>query len=490
MRDITYTLPYVCLSNIFQHLEKDQRSLHSCVFVNKQWCMSAIPELWRNPFESPDQQQIALINTYIACLPHVIQQRLRITSTLTQPVTFNYPAYIRSIPVNLIFLTVMEWCESKIEAETPCERMKKELSKALCRSFLSQAAYIDCLDITSANDLNIFRLYGASSKLPQIHNLKVNNEYYSDQFKTISRLCQNIQSLIICQTEHIKLGNYTDLVKIVQAQSKLQNLSIESQNIEGFKVVWNGLVTSPHARKSLISLTIEHIYFDPTFYTKFLQQLTIFENLERIVIKKWFIDQLNQDEIQAPFREFKKLNTIIVKQYDLPLEILEPVFQYSSTTLHTLQLKRLQNYNLERVIELLSTYCHNLKKFIAPVTINQSLTIEELFKGCQQLEYLHIYHPSFDFKKVHPLNCPQYNVFNAMDVDEYLLKLKHIFPESLRTFKVYFIWFFSPSVLEKFLDGLMVGKDNGILEFCFSQGLSEEHLEVVKKYPKNNIKLI
>src|SRR2546429_548694 len=87
-------LPYVCLSNIFQHIDKDQKSLYSCTFINKQWCMSALPELWRNPFENQEsKQQISLTNTYIACLPQVIRQKLRITSTLTQPVTFNYPAY-------------------------------------------------------------------------------------------------------------------------------------------------------------------------------------------------------------------------------------------------------------------------------------------------------------------------------------------------------------------------------------------------------------
>ncbi|RIA95668.1 hypothetical protein C1645_756991, partial [Glomus cerebriforme] len=144
------TLPYVCLSNIFQHIDKDQNSLYSCAFVNKQWCMSAIPELWRSPFENhhESKKQISLLNTYIACLPQAIQQKLKVFSTLTQPVTFNYPAYIRNVPVNRIFLAVSEWCNFKIELETPRERMKKELSKALCRNFLGQAAYIDYLDIT------------------------------------------------------------------------------------------------------------------------------------------------------------------------------------------------------------------------------------------------------------------------------------------------------------------------------------------------------
>ncbi|CAB4413378.1 unnamed protein product [Rhizophagus irregularis] len=124
------------------------------------------------------------------------------------------------------------------------------------------------------------------------------------------------------------------------------------------------------------------------------------------------------------------------------------------------------------------------------MTIHQSIKIEKLFKGCQQLEYFHIYHPNFDLKKIHLMNRSQYNVCVAMDVDDYLLKLKNTFPEGLKTFKVYLNWVFSPDVLEKFLDGLMIGKNNGILEFRFSQGLSDEHLEIIKKFPENNVKLM
>ena len=42
--------PTDCLNDIFEYLEKDKFSLHSCLLVNRLWCEVAVRILWNNPW--------------------------------------------------------------------------------------------------------------------------------------------------------------------------------------------------------------------------------------------------------------------------------------------------------------------------------------------------------------------------------------------------------------------------------------------------------
>src|SRR5438046_2368272 len=36
---------------IFEELKNDKKSLYSCLLVNRTWCTTAVPILWKNPSE-------------------------------------------------------------------------------------------------------------------------------------------------------------------------------------------------------------------------------------------------------------------------------------------------------------------------------------------------------------------------------------------------------------------------------------------------------
>src|ERR1051325_8569937 len=44
-------LNHDCLTLIFEVLYSDKISLYSCLLVNRLWCKTAVPILWRNPWE-------------------------------------------------------------------------------------------------------------------------------------------------------------------------------------------------------------------------------------------------------------------------------------------------------------------------------------------------------------------------------------------------------------------------------------------------------
>ena len=65
-------LPADCLNEIFEYLEKDKFTLHSCLLVNHLWCEVSVRILWRNIFLIQYRLDVSLklLDTLIACLPN------------------------------------------------------------------------------------------------------------------------------------------------------------------------------------------------------------------------------------------------------------------------------------------------------------------------------------------------------------------------------------------------------------------------------------
>ena len=59
-------LPFDCLNEIFEHLENDKVTLHSCLLVNRLWCEVAVEIIWRNVWN----YSATKFSTLIACLPN------------------------------------------------------------------------------------------------------------------------------------------------------------------------------------------------------------------------------------------------------------------------------------------------------------------------------------------------------------------------------------------------------------------------------------
>ena len=67
-------LPDVCLNEIFENLEEDKFTLHSCLLVNRLWCEVSVRILWRDilNFYGDKRQRVesaSILSTLIACLP-------------------------------------------------------------------------------------------------------------------------------------------------------------------------------------------------------------------------------------------------------------------------------------------------------------------------------------------------------------------------------------------------------------------------------------
>src|SRR3954469_6309273 len=101
-------LPADCLNEIFDYLEDDKVTLHSCLLVNRLWCKISVRILWRNvwsfrytvaePFQSVVSSQILI--TLIACLPNESKDLLykyekNFLTPISKTPLFNYVSFCK-----------------------------------------------------------------------------------------------------------------------------------------------------------------------------------------------------------------------------------------------------------------------------------------------------------------------------------------------------------------------------------------------------------
>src|SRR6266536_4109097 len=97
-----------CLNEIFECLEEDKPSLHSCLLVNRHWCKISVRILWRNIWDSNHiLRSKRLFSTLIACLPNeskelLIKNEIFISTPTSKPPLFNYASFCKVLLICVI----------------------------------------------------------------------------------------------------------------------------------------------------------------------------------------------------------------------------------------------------------------------------------------------------------------------------------------------------------------------------------------------------
>src|SRR5829696_6952848 len=96
------------LSLIFEDLQNDSKSLFSCLIVNRIWCETVIPVLWRNPWRYLNyRNKKYLFTIFISYLPNNIKETLtnegiKLPPILYQSLLFDYLSFCKGINIEII----------------------------------------------------------------------------------------------------------------------------------------------------------------------------------------------------------------------------------------------------------------------------------------------------------------------------------------------------------------------------------------------------
>ena len=112
-------LPADCLNEIFENLEEDKITLHSCLLVNRLWCEVSVRILWRDiwrfkysaSYGHRPQVDSAILSTLIGCLPSESKELLHeneifIATPTSKPLLFNYASFCKVLTIHEIGLIV------------------------------------------------------------------------------------------------------------------------------------------------------------------------------------------------------------------------------------------------------------------------------------------------------------------------------------------------------------------------------------------------
>src|SRR2546430_10311940 len=109
-----------CLNEVFEYLEEDKSTLHSCLLVNHLWCEVSVRILWRNIWnfiyfididcyfaKSKFKVASEILGTLIACLPNdseelLYKEKIFIQKPTSKPPMFNYPTLCKVLSINEI----------------------------------------------------------------------------------------------------------------------------------------------------------------------------------------------------------------------------------------------------------------------------------------------------------------------------------------------------------------------------------------------------
>ncbi|GBB87417.1 hypothetical protein RclHR1_01390007 [Rhizophagus clarus] len=202
---------------IFEELQNDSKSLFSCLMVNRLWCETTIPILWKNPWcydinYNNKYYLFIIIASYLSddIKEFLMRQGIQLPSFSYQSLLFDYLSYCRSINVKIINILT--------SIRTPLVYNQFLLQQEFYSLFMKRLPELKYLDMKSIKH-QIFYFPGARFLFESLCELKCDTLIDSSYFYGLARLCQNIERLII---DNVEQKVYNSVAKLIEVQKNLK----------------------------------------------------------------------------------------------------------------------------------------------------------------------------------------------------------------------------------------------------------------------------
>ncbi|RIA82595.1 hypothetical protein C1645_880975 [Glomus cerebriforme] len=282
---------------LFEELQDDSKSLFSCLLVNKLWCETVIPILWRNPwcYNINYKNKSYLFGIIAYYLPvsnkeFLIRQGINFPPILYQYPLFNYLSFCRSININII--------DSIIPIGSSLDYSQFLLQQEFYNILITTCPELKYLDMRSINH-QIFYFPEAKARLETIYELNCNTSVGPTYFYGLARICQNIQKLIIIN--NTTKANH-GIAKLIEVQENLKNFEWK----DDFEDEYYNFIKDPY-KKALLALekktdNLNHLKiffqyvekFEHTLYTLLQEILPKFYKLKTLIINDIIFSIENQ----------------------------------------------------------------------------------------------------------------------------------------------------------------------------------------------------
>ena len=210
---------------LFENLQDDSKSLFSCLMVNRLWCETVIPILWRNPWcynirYLKNSSLYYIITFYLTddIKEFLIRQEIQIPQISYQQLLFDYLSFCRSINIEAI--------NNIIYSGSSLAYNQFLLKQEIYNLIIRKCSELKYLNMESINHL-IFYLLEAKVCLDSLCELVCDTHTDPLYFYGLTRICQNIQRITIVNT---KIDINDGIVKLIEIQKNLKYFKWEDSD--------------------------------------------------------------------------------------------------------------------------------------------------------------------------------------------------------------------------------------------------------------------
>ncbi|UZO24533.1 uncharacterized protein OCT59_016829 [Rhizophagus irregularis] len=440
---------------LFEELQDNSKFLFSCLMVNRKWCETVIPILWRNPWRySINYKKISLYSIIISYLSNDIKEFLTKKGILilNQSLTFDYLSFCRNIDIKVI--------DDIISIGSSLVYNRFLLQEEIYSLLIKKCPEIKYLNICGTYEI----VYPPEAKvrLESLCELTCDTLIDTRYFYRLAQICQQIQRIIIINKNLVKVNHGT--TKLIEFQKNLKYFKwvdefkedyywelLEDPYTEIFNVLKKHTNTLNHFDINLhyeYSITDYYDIYDDFDYTFLQYALLEFHNLKILEINSPIF--LNNDNFN------KKLEMVAYRNLEiLKIDFID-IYQVNCMVKNSLCLRELRinefHWNddddnfYNDSLNFIRTICENcylieyLTIPVFPSSENHFIEFEKLLKKCQKLR-------SLNFKEAY------YEAGRDLEFEDYLLNvLIREASANLREIRIPYDIMLSLKTLETFLE--------------------------------------
>ncbi|GBB83972.1 hypothetical protein RclHR1_10610002 [Rhizophagus clarus] len=352
---------------IFKELQKDSKSLFSSLMVNRHWCETVIPILWRNPWRYGNscnkRALFKIIASYYSDDTRELLAKGGLRLVSFESLLFDYLSFCTSINVSYINDIIFMGFQSLINNQSDVRR--KSLQQEFYSIIMKKCPRMKYLDMR----LNNYNCYFPIDRLhfESLYELKCDT-HVPTYFNIIARTSQNIQKFTV-SSRQFNIG----IVGLIEAQKNLkyfkwnENSQIRCNELYSYNEMLLALGKKTDTIKHLkIDFRHDHHYISRR--ASKLQDLPKLYKLKSLIIN-----------------DFRYFN----------LELLK------NCVYHDLEIFKVGYYRLEACSIIIENSGGNLKKiFLGPNkhcqtenlddNNNPLIFIRKVYENCPLIEYLSI----------------------------------------------------------------------------------------------------
>ncbi|GBB98782.1 hypothetical protein RclHR1_03320008 [Rhizophagus clarus] len=369
-------LPVDCLNEIFEYLENDKASLHSCLLVNRLWCEVSVRILWRNSWNYNSFNYITLIS----CLSDESKEILSnngiiILNSTSKPPMFDYASFCKVLSVDSVYYLIGVLLKSNhIISSSNLYDNILNLSQELLKLFMSQITSLKELYFLEVSNANLISYSGAKDCLSNISELHCNSNISPDFFYQLSQICHNISTLNIMFIEDTSIG----LKELISVQRNLKHFGITQYDCKDLSYI------IPSLKENLSDNTLIKLRLNTGTPLLFISN---FKNLQELELSADFNDN---------FEKFDKLQYINFPQLQIlkipyPGEFLIKFLEINGKYLKEIYISDSEGYSDNLLNLSIAKFCLNIRKLSTGFKNDELETLESVFNNCRYLESIKLW---------------------------------------------------------------------------------------------------